>query len=104
MAAGPKEEISVSFLQEGNETSKQGSSCGSVSQFFFFSPPTVCFFYGRTFCLASLCALAFQCGSGSNAYKNVGLDDKMCKSGEKSSFSSIVHTDLLDGTISNSQD
>jgi hypothetical protein len=60
VAAGPKEEISVSFLQEGNETSKQGSSCGSVSQVFFFFSPTVCFFYGCTFYLASLWRSCFS--------------------------------------------
>jgi len=60
VAAGPKEEIFVSFLQEGNETSKQGSSCRSISQVFFFFSPTVCFFYGRTFCLASLWRSCFS--------------------------------------------
>lgn len=46
--------------KETKQASKQGSSCGSVSQVFFFFSPTVCFFYGCTFCLASLWRSCFS--------------------------------------------
>ncbi len=55
-----RKNFSSLFCRKETKQASKGSSCGSVSQVFFFFSPTVCFFSGRTFCLASLWRSCFS--------------------------------------------
>jgi len=55
-----RKKFSSLFCRKETKQASKGSSCGSVSQVFFFFSPTVCFFSGRTFCLASLWRSCFS--------------------------------------------
>ncbi len=65
VAAGPKEEF-FRLFSAGRKRNKQASKQArklvriSFSGFFLFFSPTVCFFSGRTFCLASLWRSCFS--------------------------------------------